>query len=37
MTGFATLPAAERRLVIEQVAARQGIVPVIVEKDFWVC
>jgi len=28
MTGFAMLPAAERRLVIEQVAARQGIVPV---------
>ena len=37
MTGFATLPAAERRLVIDQVAARQGVVPVIVEKDFWVC
>ena len=37
MTRFATLPAAERRLLVEQVAARQGVVPVIVEKDFWVC
>lgn len=37
MTRFATLPAAERRLLLEQVAARQGVVPVIVEKDFWVC
>ncbi|MDO8595202.1 MAG: nucleotidyl transferase AbiEii/AbiGii toxin family protein [Sulfuricaulis sp.] len=37
MTDFATRNAAERRLVIEQVAAREGVVPVIVEKDFWVC
>lgn len=37
MNGFATLPAAERRLLIEQVAARRGVVAVIVEKDFWVC
>jgi hypothetical protein len=34
---FATLPVPERRLLIEQVAARQNVVPVIVEKDFWVC
>jgi hypothetical protein len=27
----------ERRLIIEQVAARKGILPVIVEKDFWDC
>lgn len=37
MTAFALLPASERRLIIEQVAARRGILPVIVEKDFWVC
>lgn len=37
MSSFATLPAAERRPIVEQVAARLGIVPVIVEKDFWVC
>lgn len=37
MSRFATLPAAERRLLVEQVAAQQGVVPVIVEKDFWVC
>lgn len=37
MTAFALLPASERRLIIEQVAARRGILPVIVEKDFWIC
>ena len=37
MSNFATLPAAERRLLVEQVAARQGVVSVMVEKDFWVC
>lgn len=37
MNAFALLPGSERRLIIEQVAARRGILPVIVEKDFWVC
>jgi hypothetical protein len=37
MSAFATLAAAERRLYLEQVATRLGVVPVIVEKDFWVC
>ena len=37
MSGFALQKVAERRLIIEQVAARRGILPVIVEKDFWVC
>jgi len=37
MSGFALEPVSERRLIIEQVAARCGILPVIVEKDFWVC
>lgn len=37
MSAFAVLPPSERRLIIEQVAARRGILPVIVEKDFWVC
>jgi hypothetical protein len=37
VTAFALLPETERRLIIEQVAARRGILPVIVEKDFWVC
>jgi len=36
MSGFALEPVSERRLIIEQVAARRGILPVIVEKDFWV-
>lgn len=37
MSSFATITASERRLLVEQVAARQGVVSVIVEKDFWVC
>jgi predicted nucleotidyltransferase component of viral defense system len=37
MSSFATLAESERRLLVEQVAARQGVVAVIVEKDFWVC
>ncbi len=37
MPGFATLPLPERQLLIQQVAARMDLVPVIVEKDFWVC
>ncbi|NTV73167.1 MAG: nucleotidyl transferase AbiEii/AbiGii toxin family protein [Holophaga sp.] len=37
MTEFALLPSAERRLILEQVAAKRGILPVIIEKDFWVC
>ncbi len=34
---FLELPAAERKLYIDEAAARRGLVPVIVEKDFWVC
>lgn len=34
---FLELPADERRLYIEQAAARRNLSPVILEKDFWVC
>lgn len=37
MTSFSSLPPAERALVINEAASRQGLVPLIVEKDFWVC
>jgi hypothetical protein len=37
MSSFATLPVAERRLIVDQAASRLGVLPVIVEKDFWVC
>jgi len=37
VTPFALQPAAEQRVLIEQIAARRGILPLIVEKDFWVC
>lgn len=36
MTAFATLADSERRLYITQTADDLGIVPVLVEKDFWV-
>ncbi|HTU91026.1 MAG TPA: nucleotidyl transferase AbiEii/AbiGii toxin family protein [Gemmataceae bacterium] len=35
--GFLELPADERRLYIEQAAARCNVSPVLLEKDFWVC
>jgi hypothetical protein len=37
MSGFATLPPNERALIVNQVAGRAGVAPLIVEKDFWVC
>ena len=35
--GFLDLPAGERKVYIDEAAARRGLSPVIVEKDFWVC
>lgn len=37
MDAFAQLPASERRIYFEQTAARLGVSPQIIEKDFWVC
>src|SRR5580693_1843839 len=34
---FLTLPTGERRLYIDQAAARRNLSPVVLEKDFWVC
>jgi hypothetical protein len=34
---FLQLPPAERKLYIEEAAARRGLSPVVLEKDFWVC
>lgn len=34
---FLELPSKERRLYIEEAAARRDISPVVLEKDFWVC
>jgi len=33
---FVRLPPDERWLYIEQVAVRKNVLPVIIEKDFWV-
>jgi hypothetical protein len=37
MESVARLSAAERRELFAETAARKGMTPVIVEKDFWVC
>lgn len=37
MDSFARKTAEERKLFIEEAAARRGLTPVIIEKDFWVC
>jgi Nucleotidyl transferase AbiEii toxin, Type IV TA system len=37
MARFATLAAHERATLLQESAGRMGLVPVIVEKDFWVC
>ena len=37
MKPFAKLPLAERALIVNEAASRLGLVPLIVEKDFWVC
>ncbi len=34
---FVVMPADERRVYIEQAAARRNVSAVILEKDFWVC
>lgn len=33
---FLELPIVERRLYIEEAAARRGISATVLEKDFWV-
>ena len=34
---FFQLPNADRKVYVDEAAARRGLSPVIVEKDFWVC
>jgi hypothetical protein len=37
MDDVAKLPAEERALLFAEVAARRDVLPVVIEKDFWVC
>jgi hypothetical protein len=37
MESVARLSSAERRELFAETAARKGMTPAIVEKDFWVC
>ncbi len=34
---FLRLSTDERKLYIDEAAARRGLSPIILEKDFWVC
>jgi predicted nucleotidyltransferase component of viral defense system len=37
MESVALLPPAQRAELFSETAARKGMTPAIVEKDFWVC
>ncbi|MCA1566194.1 MAG: nucleotidyl transferase AbiEii/AbiGii toxin family protein [Acidobacteria bacterium] len=37
MDSVAKLPTEERALLFAEAAARRGVLPVVIEKDFWVC
>jgi hypothetical protein len=37
MDNVAKLPAEERALLFTEAAAQRGVLPVVIEKDFWVC
>ena len=37
MDDLARLPSKERRAYFEQAGAKLGLIPQVVEKDFWVC
>lgn len=37
MDDFARLGSAERRVYITETASRRDLIPLIIEKDFWVC
>jgi len=37
MESVARLSSAERRELFAETAARKGMTPAVVEKDFWVC
>jgi hypothetical protein len=37
MDGVAQLDPEERDQLFQQVAARMGVLPIVAEKDFWVC
>jgi predicted nucleotidyltransferase component of viral defense system len=37
MDHFVNKADAERQIFFEEAANRQGVTPLIIEKDFWVC
>lgn len=37
MDKFITLPEQDKRAAFQEAANRRGVLPIIIEKDFWVC
>ena len=37
MDKFIHLPQEEQSIVFQEAANRRGVLPIIIEKDFWVC
>lgn len=37
MDSFAKKEAAERRNIFQEAASRRDVLPIVIEKDFWVC
>jgi len=37
MDNFARKPESERRDILQEAASRRDVLPIIMEKDFWVC
>lgn len=37
MDSFAKKPAAERHYIFQEAASRRDVLPIVIEKDFWVC
>jgi predicted nucleotidyltransferase component of viral defense system len=37
MDKFNTLPNDDRKAVFQETATQRGVLPIIIEKDFWVC
>jgi hypothetical protein len=37
MDKFITLPEKDKKVAFQEAANRRGILPIIIEKDFWVC
>lgn len=37
MDKFNKLPKSDKEAALKECAAQRGVLPIIIEKDFWVC